>query len=171
MYPKVFADWQTFMAVYGEVEVLPTNLFLKPMKEGDEVTLEISKGRQFFIKLVSLPPPSADGIRQVIMELNGERWFVAITDQFADLGEGARREKATSDDGSIGSPMPGVIVDVKVKIGDIVAEGEPLVVLSAMKMETVLPSPCSGVVTRVLHNAGDQVDPDDLLLLIEDEKK
>merc|ERR1719491_2037766 len=38
MYPKVFADWQTFMAVYGEVEVLPTNLFLKPMKEGDEVT-------------------------------------------------------------------------------------------------------------------------------------
>ena len=171
MYPKVFADWQTFMAVYGEVEVLPTNLFLKPMKEGDEVTLEISKGRQFFIKLVSLPPPSADGIRQVIMELNGERWFVAITDQFADLAEGSRREKATSDDGSIGSPMPGVIVDVKVKIGDIVAEGEPLVVLSAMKMETVLPSPCSGVVTRVLHNAGDQVDPDDLLLLIEDEKK
>uniref|UniRef100_A0A7S0E4E3 Pyruvate carboxylase n=1 Tax=Phaeocystis antarctica TaxID=33657 RepID=A0A7S0E4E3_9EUKA len=171
MYPKVFADWQTFMAVYGEVEVLPTNLFLKPMKEGDEVTLEISKGRQFFIKLVSLPPPSADGIRQVIMELNGERWFVAITDQFADLAEGSRREKATSDDGSIGSPMPGVIVDVKVKIGDIVAEGEPLVVLSAMKMETVLPAPRSGVVTRVLHNAGDQVDPDDLLLLIEDEPK
>lgn len=169
MYPKVFADWQTFMAVYGEVEVLPTTLFLKPMKEGDEVTLEISKGRQFFIKLVSLPPPSADGIRQVIMELNGERWFVGITDNFADLGEGARREKATSDDGSIGSPMPGVIVDVKVKIGDVVAEGEPLVVLSAMKMETVLPSPRAGVVTRVLHNAGDQVDPDDLLLLIEDE--
>ena len=145
MYPKVFADWQTFMAVYGEVEVLPTTLFLKPMKEGDEVTLEISKGRQFFIKLVSLPPPSADGIRQVIMELNGERWFVGITDNFADLGEGARREKATSDDGSIGSPMPGVIVDVKVKIGDVVAEGEPLVVLSAMKMETVLPSPRAGV--------------------------
>lgn len=169
MYPKVFADWQTFMAVYGEVEVLPTTLFLKPMKEGDEVTLEISKGRQFFIKLVSLPPPSADGIRQVIMELNGERWFVGITDNFADLGEGARREKATSDDGSIGSPMPGVIVDVKVKIGDVVAEGEPLVILSAMKMETVLPSPRAGVVTRVLHNAGDQVDPDDLLLLIEDE--
>jgi len=169
MYPKVFADWQTFMAVYGEVEVLPTNLFLKPMKEGDEVTLEISKGRQFFIKLVSLPPPSADGIRQVIMELNGERWFVAITDQFAELAEGSRREKATSEDGSIGSPMPGVIVDVKVKIGDIVAEGEPLVVLSAMKMETVLPAPRSGVVTRVLHNAGDQVDPEDLLLCIEDE--
>ena len=98
MYPKVFADWQTFMAVYGEVEVLPTNLFLKPMKEGDEVTLELSKGRQFFIKLVSLPPPSKDGVRQVIMELNGERWFVGITDQFADLGEGVRAEKATNDD-------------------------------------------------------------------------
>ena len=55
--------------------------------------------------------------------------------------------------------MPAVVVDYKVKIGDEVSEGEPLVVLSAMKMETVLPAPCSGKVTRVLHNAGDQVYP------------
>jgi pyruvate carboxylase len=171
MYPKVFADWQTFQAVYGEVEALPTNLFLKPMKEGDEVKLELGPGRSFFIKLVSLPPPSADGIRQVIMELNGERWFVAITDQFAELAEGSRREKASSDDGSIGSPMPGVVVEVKVKIGDVVEEGEPLVVLSAMKMETVLPAPRSGVVTRCLVNAGDQLDPEDLMMVIDDEKK
>ena len=95
----------------------------------------------------------------MIMELNGERWFVGITDQFADLGEGVRAEKATNDEGSIGSPMPAVVVDYKVKIGDEVSEGEPLVVLSAMKMETVLPAPCSGKVTRVLHNAGDQVHP------------
>ena len=60
-------------------------------------------------------------------------------------------------------------MDVKVKPGDTVKEGEPLVVLSAMKMETVLPAPTSGTVSRLLVNAGDQVDGDDLLLLLTDE--
>ena len=37
LYPKVFTDWQEFMSVYGEVGDLPTNIFLTPMKEGEEV--------------------------------------------------------------------------------------------------------------------------------------
>jgi len=168
MYPKVFADWQNFLSVYGEVEKLPTHLFLQPMKEGDEVKLDMGPGKSDFLKLVSLPPPDADGCRQVIMELNGERWFVPVTDLSVET-EGTRREKAApSDDGSIGASMPGVVVEVKVKLGDIIKEGDPLVVLSAMKMETVLPAPRSGVVSRLLVNAGDQVEGEDLLLLIED---
>ena len=64
--------------------------------------------------------------------------------------------------------MPGVVVDVKVKVGDIVAEGDKIATLSAMKMETNIPSPTSGVVTRVTVNAGDNVDGDDLLVVIGD---
>jgi pyruvate carboxylase len=166
LYPKVFQDWQDFMAVYGEVESLATTMFLKPMKEGDEVLLEIAPGRTFFIKLVSLPPPDADGRRQVIMELNGERWFVPVTDNSVETASSKREKAIASEPGSVGAPMPGVVVDVKVKPGDVVKEGEPLVVLSAMKMETVLPAPTSGTVSRLLVNAGDQVEGDDLLLLL-----
>ena len=167
MYPKVFEDWKTFEDVYGQVEELPTHLFLKPMVEGQEVELALEKGRNVIVKLVSMPPPDADGQRKMIFELNGERWFVPVTDQNA-LKDVERREKATGQVGAVGSPMPGVVVDVKVKVGDIVAEGDKIATLSAMKMETNIPSPTSGVVTRVTVNAGDNVDGDDLLVVIGD---
>ena len=63
--------------------------------------------------------------------------------------------------------MPGVVVSVKVKPGDAITEGEPLMVLSAMKMETVIPATASGVVSRLLVTAGDKVEGNDLLALIE----
>ena len=92
---------------------LPTHLFLKPLEEGQEVALEMTKGREVLVKLVSLPPPDAEGNRQLIFELNGERWFVPITDTSV-ISDVARREKA-SGPGEIGSPMPGVIVNMQVK--------------------------------------------------------
>ena len=93
------------------------------------------------------------------MELNGERWFVPITDTSSAEASSAR-EKASSDTGSVGAPMPGVVVDVKVKVGDKVTEGEQLVTMSAMKMETAIPAPRSGVIGRVTVNAGDKVSGD-----------
>ena len=164
MYPKVFDEWQQFMEVYGDVGALPTHLFLKPLKEGEEVNIAIEKGRDVLVKMVSIPPPDSDGIRQIIMELNGERWFVPITDHTiaSDL---VKREKANGP-GEVGSPMPGVVVDVKVKKGDVIKEGDPIAVLSAMKMETVIPATKSGEVTRLLVSAGENVEGDDLLAVI-----
>ena len=55
----------------------------------------------------------------------------------------------------------------QVKPGDVVKEGEKIAVLSAMKMETVIPAPKSGTVSRVLVSAGDKVEGDDLLAVID----
>ena len=165
LYPKVFEDWKAFEQVYGAVEELPTHLFLKPMVEGEECEITLETGKSYLVKMVSLPPPDADGIRQTIMEINGERWFVPITDTSIESAA-SKREKA-SGPGSVGAPMPGVVVDVKVKPGDMVREGEPLAVLSAMKMETVIPATSTGEVKRVLVTAGDNVEGDDLLAVIE----
>jgi len=169
LYPNVFNQWQEFKKVYGEVENLPTELFLKPLKEGEEVLLDMESGNRFYVKMLSIPPPDANGCRQVIMEVNGERWFLPITDTKYVEGNVERREKAADDDkGSIGAPTPGVVVTLKVKAGDVVQEGDALLVISAMKMETVLPAARSGVVGRMLVNAGDQVEGGDLLLTITD---
>lgn len=167
LYPKVFSDWKDFQLVYGNVANLPTNLFLHPMKAGEEFELNIEEGRNILVKMVSIGDADASGTRQVILELNGERWFVPVTDSSSSKAS-ARREKASSDAGSVGAPMPGVVVDVKVKVGDLVDEGDQIVTMSAMKMETAIPAPRSGVVQRITVNAGDKVDGDDLLACIVD---
>eukprot|EP00566_Odontella_aurita_P003700 CAMPEP_0113548658 /NCGR_PEP_ID=MMETSP0015_2-20120614/13009_1 /TAXON_ID=2838 /ORGANISM="Odontella" /LENGTH=1264 /DNA_ID=CAMNT_0000449299 /DNA_START=185 /DNA_END=3979 /DNA_ORIENTATION=- /assembly_acc=CAM_ASM_000160 len=166
LYPKVFVDWKEYESVYGQLSALPTDMFLNPLKEGEEVELHVRKGKTVLVKLVSVAANARDdGTRMVTFEVNGERWFIPVTDQSAASTQD-RREKAGGEAGAVGSPMPGVVVGVKVKVGDEVKEGEPVATLSAMKMETVIPATKSGTVDRVLVNIGDKVEGDDLLMSI-----
>lgn len=64
-------------------------------------------------------------------------------------------------------PMPGSIVKVEVEIGQEVNEGEPLIILEAMKMETTLYSSISGIITEVNVKAGEQVPADKVLIVVE----
>lgn len=66
--------------------------------------------------------------------------------------------------GQVGAPMPGKVVEVKVKQGQTVEKGQPLCVLSAMKMETVVNSPLSGTVVKIYVNADSSLEGDDLIL-------
>jgi pyruvate carboxylase len=166
LYPQVFIDWKAFESVYGEVGNLPTHIFLNPMKQGDEIELEQGPGRSFLIKCVSYGDVKEDGTRVVTFEVNGERWFMPVTDN--SVVSESRREKAGAP-GTVGSPMPGVIVGLKVKIGDVVQEGEAVASLSAMKMESNIPATASGTITRILVNVGDKVEGDDLIMTIESE--
>lgn len=67
----------------------------------------------------------------------------------------------------IKAPMPGLILDVSVKPGDVVNEGDYLLVLEAMKMENALTAPRDGVVKAVSVNKGDTVDKGQLLIEME----
>ena len=165
LYPNVFIDWKNFEAVYGQVGDLPTHLFLNPLVEGDEVMFPFADGRDVILKLVSLGQATDDGTRVVTFEVNGERWFMPVTDKSQEVA-GARREKA-ADPGDVGSPMPGVVVGLKVEVGDEVREGEPVATLSAMKMETNIPATASGKITNIMVNIGDKLEGDDLIMKIE----
>ncbi len=57
---------------------------------------------------------------------------------------------------------------MKVKVGDEIQKGQPLVVLSAMKMETVVQAPRAGRVRQLSVNYGMKLEADDLMLEIED---
>lgn len=69
--------------------------------------------------------------------------------------------------GSIGAPMPGEVIAIKVKVGDKVEKGQALAVMSALKMEMVVQSPVAGKVTKVAAEKGMKLAGDDLLLEIE----
>jgi pyruvate carboxylase len=66
LYPEVYVDWKKFSATFGEVSSLPTNLFLNPMKVGDEVSVELGSGRVVFVRLSSIQEVQPDRTRTVI---------------------------------------------------------------------------------------------------------
>lgn len=70
-------------------------------------------------------------------------------------------------DGRVKPPMPGKIVEVKVKEGQTVAEGDVLCVLEAMKMQNDLKSPMAGKVTRVHVSDGANVEATTILIEVE----
>jgi pyruvate carboxylase len=65
---------------------------------------------------------------------------VSVEDKNSAI-ETVSREKATNDPGSVGTNMSGVVVEVRVKEGQGIKKGDPLCVLSAMKMESVVTAP------------------------------
>ena len=64
------------------------------------------------------------------------------------------------------APLPGTITEIKVKVGDTVKNGDTVIVLEAMKMETAISARMSGTVEKVLISEGDTVKGGQLLLTI-----
>jgi len=79
---------------------------------------------------------------------------------------GSRRPKATKP-GHVTTSMPGIIVDVLVKVDQEVKEGDSLFITEAMKMETEVRAPVAGTVKQVNIKKGDNVNPDETLIEIQ----
>ena len=164
LYPAVFADWTDYREQYGDVEIIPTRLFLEPMRIGEEVAVEIQHGKTLFLKLVTISDVDHEGHRTCAFEVNGEHRVVRIRDENVETEHAAKERANELQEGSVGAPMPGVVVELRVDVGDDVNKGDPLLVLSAMKMETIVAAPASGRVERIVAKVKDSMDAGDLLL-------
>ena len=84
----------------------------------------------------------------------------------APASSGASKASANSQN-AVKAPLPGVITEVKVAVGDSVAEGDTVVVLEAMKMANNLDAEKGGKVTAILVQPGQSVMEGDPLVVIE----
>ncbi|MCF0202042.1 MAG: biotin/lipoyl-binding protein [Bacteroidaceae bacterium] len=75
--------------------------------------------------------------------------------------------KAGASKGVVKSPLPGTITALKVKVGDVVKEGQTVVVLEAMKMQNNLDAVCEGKVAEIKVAVGDAVKENTILVVIE----
>ena len=78
-----------------------------------------------------------------------------------------KQPRTAVNDNAVTAPLPGVILDVKVNVGDTVTAGQHLLTLEAMKMENNIDSPKDGVVKSIAKHKGDSVMEGDALIVIE----
>ena len=102
------------------------------------------------------------------VSVNGKPYEVQIADTLDQLISDMGFELGSARNiPQIEAPMPGLILDIQVSEGDAVQEGDPLLVLEAMKMENVILSPRDGVVKKIAVSRGMAVDKKHLLVEFE----
>ncbi|TFJ94528.1 pyruvate carboxylase [Lentibacillus salicampi] len=167
LYPKVFMDHHKFHETYGDVSVLDTLTFFYGMELDEEIEVEIEQGKTLFVKLVSISEPRADGTRVVYFELNGQQRQVIVKDESVQSTIETRPKVDENNEKQIGASMPGTVVKVICDKGEKVQKGDHLLINEAMKMETTVQAPFTGVIKNVYVKNGDTIAVNDLLIEFE----
>jgi biotin carboxyl carrier protein len=98
-------------------------------------------------------------------KVNGNVYVVALKEKLdLMLEKMGIANGSASKINNVKAPMPGLIIDLKVKAGDVVKAGEPLLILEAMKMENILKSSREGVIKNVKVKKGESVEKGQVLL-------
>jgi biotin carboxyl carrier protein len=142
-------------------------------------------GRQYEVEVVR------DDGRRILLKVDGREYEVDVRNASSEAARPASRSRgaampepsrshatgaapaeAPRADGSGGlevrAPMPGLVLQVCVSIGQRVKVGEALLRLEAMKMENDVQSPVEGTVTEILVEKGEEVQEGQLLIALED---
>ncbi|OBT61591.1 pyruvate carboxylase [Pseudogymnoascus sp. 23342-1-I1] len=164
MYPAVFNDYKKFTEKYGDLSVLPTKYFLSKPEIGEEFSVELEKGKVLILKLLAIGPLSdITGQRDVFYEMNGEVRSITVDDKLAAVENVSRPKADPGDSSQCGSPMAGVVVEIRVKEGSEVKKGDVIAVISAMKMEMVVTAAHNGVIGQLVVKEGDSLSGQDLI--------
>ena len=101
------------------------------------------------------------------ISVNGERFCVSVEDEQLQALTKLKSEVAHVSEVKVTAPMPGLVIEVEVKPGDMVKAGSGLLIVEAMKMQNEMKAPRDGVVKNVLVKQGMTVNGGDILVIIE----
>ncbi|RXF73510.1 pyruvate carboxylase [Hansschlegelia zhihuaiae] len=166
MYPKVFVEFAAAEKKYGPVSSLPTPVFFYGVQAGEEISVEIERGKTLVIRCVGVGETDEEGQVRVFFELNGQPRVIKVPNRSASATREARRKAEEGNPSHVAAPMPGVISTVAVKEGQSVSAGDVICSIEAMKMETALHAERDGTVKEVLVSPGTPVDAKDLLVVL-----
>lgn len=97
------------------------------------------------------------------VQLDGQAYEVSLLDPVTHLAEEAGG--ATAD--VVRAPMPGAVIDAPKAVGDAVAEGDVIIVIESMKLETAIKAPRDGVIAEIAFAKGQSFDRDAILVRLE----
>lgn len=167
MYPKVFVDYAADRAAFGDVSTLPTSVFFYGMEAGQEINIDLERGKTLIVRFITTSDAHEDGTRTVFFELNGTPRPMRVADRSQVAKRPPQRKMESGNAAHVGAPMPGTITTVPVQVGQKLTRGDVLLTLEAMKMETTVRAERGGVIKEILVRPGLQVDAKDLLVVFD----
>ncbi len=124
----------------------------------------LHQGKSYHAELVEVD----HNARQFVLQINGVRFSVNIADHYDRLIQKLGLHVGKSQKANIvKAPMPGLVLTVLAEPGQMVAKGDPLLILEAMKMENVIKAASDGQVKSIHVQKGAAVEKGQLLLEME----
>jgi len=150
---------------YGDLSVLPTDVFLYGLAADRTVAFELEPGVELRVSLEAVGEVDETGHRALYLRVNGLPRALSVLDRSAGVLVEQREAADPADPTHVAAQMTGVVT-LSVTQGDTVEEGASVGSIEAMKMESPIRAARSGRVLRVLAPSGTRVEAGDLLLVI-----
>ncbi len=166
LYPKVFMEAYNNHVKFGNVVNIPTKNFFYGMDVGEEIMVELDKGKNVLISLMLKGAADDAGNVSIFFKINGQLRNVIIKDRSVKVEKIENVKAEVDNDKQIGAPLQGLLSNVLVKKGQQVKRNQPLFIIEAMKMETTVTATAEGMVDEIQLEGGSLVNSDDLVLVL-----
>ncbi|WP_446899853.1 pyruvate carboxylase [Clostridium sp. LBM24168] len=168
LYPDVYEDYLKYLKEHGDFSCMGSDIFFHGLREGETCEIDIAEGKTLIIQLLEICKVDSEGYRYLVFEVDGNRRDVRIKDR-ASMEAAHSYEEGVAmvdpdNEKEIGASIPGTIVKILVNPGDSVKEGQSLVVIEAMKMETNITAGESGIIDGIFVKEKQQVKSGQLLI-------
>ncbi|SHJ86941.1 pyruvate carboxylase [Anaerobranca californiensis DSM 14826] len=167
LYPKVFDEYLQYIKEKGDFSRMGSDIFFHGLAEGETCEVEIADGKVLVVKLLEIGRLDSEGNITLSFEINGQRRDILVKNKEFKREENENNKVAMADLKNIKeipASIPGVVLKILVNPGDNVTKNQPIIVLEAMKMETVIVAPLNGIVDAIFVKEKQNVKSGQLLL-------
>ncbi|NBI07739.1 pyruvate carboxylase [Senegalia massiliensis] len=166
LYPKVFSEYLKYIKDEGDFSRMGSDIYFHGLTVGETSEIEIEEGKILVVKLIQIGKLDNEGYRILSFEVNGNVREIKIKDKASNIiANEIFTQMADADNPlEVGASIPGTIYKVLVEEGQEVKINEPLIIIEAMKMETIINSPSKGIVGSILVKEQEQVKNGELLI-------
>jgi pyruvate carboxylase len=168
LFPGPTKEYEAHKAEYADISVIDTFHYLYGMTvgSGEEVTIDIDKGVKLLLSLEAMGQVDDHGNRTAMFNHNGQIRPVTVRDEASAVIAMTREKADPKVKGEIAAPFAGAVTPA-VEMGAVVAAGDTVATIEAMKMEAAITTPIAGKVMRMLIHATENLTGGDLVVVVQ----